>query len=1240
MSKPTAKNIQWGMVFFIACIFISGCKNFNSAIPFPADETEYSKTVSRPFKFSEAKKIEWAITDPDSIKSFPEKKFDFNQLPAKPFDIGEPKPLLKPLSEQKFDIDALPDTVFNYDKLPTQKLKFITKVLGAPKMIKAGLFAVKPGTSRGILEAGINIGLPGLGKCFVLDKYGMMWIGTDKGLCRYDGENMEVYSNEQGITDANIFSIFKDDKEQIWTGTATGEVFILNRRTGLLKQLADTFKRGTIFSITKDTRGKIWLSRTGNLGGAYIIDEEKETIKQLSIKEGLLDNNVFRTIQDQQGRTWSITGGGLTVIDPASGKTKKIPKSTGLSGTFYLSIFQDNKGRIWLGGDGGVDIIDLKLKNIKHLWKDQGIEPSKFICGLMQDKAGNMWIGSDTGTVYTFDEKNNLLQKLNVNIGPFNDVYNFLEDAGGQLWMGSIRGSSYIFNSRNGRPASITKNEGLGDNNVWNVFKHSSGSIWIGTFKGIDIYDPQTKTIKHLGKEQGLINERNTDLIEDNQKQVWSVGNNIGISIIDIQKGTVKQFGHAQGLNTNNDCSSILYDKKGQVWIGGGDGELLVINPVEKLVKKISNTPQLKGTGLFSLQQDSKGQIWVGGLGSGVEIINPDENTIMHLGTKEGLISNDVTTFTEDAEGKMWIGTVKGIEIADVKNNTLTSITTNEGLPAADIYTINAKENKVYVGTSVGLSILTSVNNTVNDKKYWKIQTIGKTEGLTNADVAENSSMLTKEGQWWAGAENAILAIVDEPNADSNTTTPYVTGINVMDKPQFFSNGQLQENDLKNIDTLWKTDKNSFYPNKQLPIDTGYLQKNKIHWDSIGGPYNLPLNLHLPFDQNYLSFTFNGTHTNNPDKEKYRYILEGIDKNWSAITNKKISENYRDLPPGHYNFKVSSKGMNDLWSVPTEFKFTILPPWWKTWWAYLGYVLLFLGALRIFSKWRERNLRYEKEKLELKVNHRTKQLQESIENLKATQTQLIQSEKMASLGELTAGIAHEIQNPLNFVNNFSEVNSELIAEMKQEIDNGNLNEVKAIANSINENEQKIIFHGKRADSIVKGMLQHSRSSSGVKEPTDINALADEYLRLAYHGLRAKDKSFNATMKTDFDKSIGNINIITQDIGRVILNLITNAFYVVDEKKKSGIENYEPTVSVSTKKVADHVLITVKDNGNGIPQKVLDKIFQPFFTTKPAGQGTGLGLSLSYDIVKAHGGELKVETKEEEGSTFIIQLPIM
>jgi signal transduction histidine kinase len=286
-----------------------------------------------------------------------------------------------------------------------------------------------------------------------------------------------------------------------------------------------------------------------------------------------------------------------------------------------------------------------------------------------------------------------------------------------------------------------------------------------------------------------------------------------------------------------------------------------------------------------------------------------------------------------------------------------------------------------------------------------------------------------------------------------------------------------------------------------------------------------------------------------------------------------------------------------------------------------------------------------KVELEVLVSERTAELTQQKEELEHTlvelrtmQSQLIQSEKMASLGELTAGIAHEIQNPLNFVNNFSEINIELIGEMEVEIDKGNHDEAKKILSDIHENLQKINQHGNRADGIVKAMLQHSRSSSGVKELVEINKLADEFLRLAYHGLRAKDKSFNASLKADFDTTLEKINVVSEEIGRVILNLLNNAFYAVMDRKRKKLEGYEPVVSIQTKSVGNHVEIIVSDNGNGIPQKVLDKIFQPFFTTKPTGQGTGLGLSLSYDIIKAHGGDIKVETKEGEGTVFTIVLP--
>jgi signal transduction histidine kinase len=269
-----------------------------------------------------------------------------------------------------------------------------------------------------------------------------------------------------------------------------------------------------------------------------------------------------------------------------------------------------------------------------------------------------------------------------------------------------------------------------------------------------------------------------------------------------------------------------------------------------------------------------------------------------------------------------------------------------------------------------------------------------------------------------------------------------------------------------------------------------------------------------------------------------------------------------------------------------------------------------------------------------------KQLLRRQEELKATQNQLIQSEKMASLGELTAGIAHEIQNPLNFVNNFSEVNREMIEELRTELRSGNLEEALAIVADIEQNEEKITHHGKRADGIVKGMLQHSRTTAGEKQPTNINVLADEFLKLSYHGLRAKDKSFNAELVTNFDENLPRINVVQQDIGRVLLNLFNNAFYAVNERKKLEAGSWKPEVTVTTSVENNQLLIAVKDNGNGIPDAIKDKIMQPFFTTKPTGEGTGLGLSLSYDIVmKGHGGSIKVESVEGEGTLFVVELPI-
>jgi len=367
----------------------------------------------------------------------------------------------------------------------------------------------------------------------------------------------------------------------------------------------------------------------------------------------------------------------------------------------------------------------------------------------------------------------------------------------------------------------------------------------------------------------------------------------------------------------------------------------------------------------------------------------------------------------------------------------------------------------------------------------------------------------------------------------------------------------------------------------------------------------------------YLSQTFHKT--NKPDSA-YKYLQLAVTIKDSLYSSDKLKQVQGVLAREQSRLEQMEK-------EKIEFQNKI-----KVYGLIIGLMILGIIAFLLYRNNRQ------KQKANLSLQDQKAKVENTLHELKLAQQQLIQSEKMASLGELTAGIAHEIQNPLNFVNNFSELSAELTKEMVEEVYKGNSEEVKMIANDLVQNLEKINHHGKRADAIVKGMLQHSQRSSGVKEPTDINALADEYLRLAYHGFRAKDNAFNATLKTDFDPAIGNVKIIPQDIGRVLLNLYNNAFYAINERSRKGEHGYVPTVAVRTVKEGSKVKIAVNDNGSGIPESIKEKIFQPFFTTKPTGQGTGLGLSLSYDLVKAHGGELKLETKEGEGSDFIITLP--
>jgi signal transduction histidine kinase len=566
------------------------------------------------------------------------------------------------------------------------------------------------------------------------------------------------------------------------------------------------------------------------------------------------------------------------------------------------------------------------------------------------------------------------------------------------------------------------------------------------------------------------------------------------------------------------------------------------------------------------------------------------------------LITHDINSLYEDENGIVWIGTWQGgLARYDVVNKKIKTYTRDDGLPSMSVQAIlpHTKSNSLWLSTFEGLSRFDVKTETFNN--------FSLADGIQGLLFADGGALITKDGHYVFGGNNGVT--IFRPEEIGKVSTP----------------PRVMLTDFK------------LFNKTVLPGEGSVLKKPIFETEQI----------RLNHDQNNISFEFIAIHYSNPSLNRYAYKLENYDNEWLEVGSLHTAF-YPNLPPGDYVFRVKAANDQGVWNEKgVSVQITVLPPWWKTLWAYLGYALLF-GLVVFFMDryFRHRILEREREKNRNRELEQAKEIQKAYSNLeqahealKATQNQLVQSEKMASLGELTAGIAHEIQNPLNFVNNFAEVNKELTDELSEAAEKGDLDEIKQLAGSIRLNEEKIRIHGKRADSIVKSMLLHSRTNTGQKEPVDLNALVDEYVRLSYHGMRARDKNFNVELDTRYDATLGKVSVIQQEVGRVILNLVNNAFYAVTDKKKTAAGGYEPKVTVSTLADNTGVEITVMDNGNGVPESIKDKIMQPFFTTKPTGEGTGLGLSLSYDIIKSHGGEIRLETPETGGSRFVVRLPL-
>jgi len=1203
----------------------TSCSNNVGDVPFPA-RYGYMQPLSKPLVFSAPKPMLWATAKTGAIKPV-SRPLDLNTLPSYTYDSTGFKPFAQAPVAARFNMEGLPDTAFNINALQSQPLAGKTGLMGMPEMVTAGAPLPKNGTPLSMSDFGVKQGLPArIIAAMLTDRHGLTWLAGD-GLYRYDGEHIQTFYPSRSAQP--IVGMVEDNDGKIWCTSNFGLLTIDVAKGTMTVFEQFIFPANDLAKLFKDEKGRIW-ALNNKMGGILVIDPATQTYKHITAG---VTGTTFGIAKDSSSNIWISTKfNGINIINLSTGRIKRFTHSNGLASDTLSGMGVDGSGRVWVGVAGnssnsGYDIFDVKQGTITHLGAQQGFKPI-FCLSVLPEKDGEMWLGS-------FDHIDviNLQQQTHKNITTAQGLSNqsaisLFRDAGNRVWAGTSRGLNIIDQN-----AKLVKP--LGTAAIVTLMEDAASNIWAGTYTGIKILDPQKKVVHILDKQHGLGHNFVQSFAEDGGK-IW-VTTNGGLDVIDRASKTIQHTGVGEGLTTDT-IYAVLKDNQNNLWLTGPTQGVQYVDLQHNVIKQASIKQGLSDAGIADIKQDAQGNIWLATVKGGVDVINMADSTIRYLTDAPGLRDTCYRILLPDKAGRMWIGTYKGIYVVDLKANTFTEITTANGLAGNKIISLLEHDGKIYAATDKSVSIITAPQHINGDtpQNRWLIQPLDQSGGLTKEVPSSwSTNAIGKKGQYLWGDSGITIIHTLAPNL---TTPPpaFVTGIKIINEPGQFTN-RLK---LAEKDTLFAVD--TFYTTGQSPV-TNHIPG--LNWDSVAGPYNIPVHLNIPYNANYLQFQFTQAHTSNTSAPVYSYILEGIDKQWSAITGNAFSENYLNLPPGDYTFKVRAKSASTNWSKPASLSFTISPPWWKTWWAYTLYIIISMYSVATFVRYRSRRLVAEKTVLEEKVRERTIALQKSLEDLQVTQKQLVQSEKMASLGELTAGIAHEIQNPLNFVNNFAEVSVELAEELKEELgklamDEDTKENVDAIIDDLVQNQQKINFHGKRADSIVKGMLQHSRTGSGHKEPTDINVLADEYLRLSYHGLRAKDKTFNAKLETSFDESLPKISVLAQEIGRVLLNLYTNAFYSVMKKKKTGVENYQPVVSVSTQKVGDAVEIRVKDNGLGIPESVLEKIYNPFFTTKPTGEGTGLGLSLSYEIVtKAHNGTIHAETKEGEFAEFIIRLPL-
>ena len=1035
------------------------------------------------------------------------------------------------------------------------------------------------------------------------DREGNIWIATQSGLVKFDGYKFKRFhpdvNDSTTMGELLTYVLYEDRNGYIWIGSQDA-VYRYNPKFRSFKRY--TYRNligvregymSSILRITDNNRGRIYFGLATPVydemdvyrpRGLFYYDENKEAMMPFEFPDGVDLSSVYFISNDPDDNIWLFGNSGLFKLDTLN-QLVSVPCTDDElcldDGEYLTGMEADSSGFVWFSSSfSKIRKYDPKTDSLELVELDNPLSGNLFniYSDMLIDEKQDIWFATQQGLIHfdrkkfeaeVFDpgSKDRLLRDMATSLA----IDNF-----GNLWIGTESMGLLKYNARDllgsfvwddNDPSTITSGW------VFRMTEDKEGDIWIATHgagenAGISRLDLKNKKAYPFLFSDLAPGIRVYDLymgISPGKILLWT---NQGVKNLDYTNMTLQDT-VVELFNDSTFVNNVVRDSRGNVWYCSYIG--LFKQSFESGEMKHFNLTDLpfgavNSNSVTNLYESPTHGLWII-TDNGLFLYDYNSGQISRHGydPKKSMVfpTQDINSFYESPDGICWVGTWQGgLCRYNPQTGNIKTYNTNDGLPSMSIQGILGDEENhaLWLSTFDGISRFNTDDEQFNN--------FSLNDGIQGLLYADGQYMKSSKGNFLFGGNNGITFF--NPNDISESFLPPVTSITNF-----------------NVDD----------------------QSITIGPDYNGYNFNTVLS-ELSWFQNNISINYTGIQYDDPIKNKFAFILENYDKSWREVGNQR-SAYYFNLPPGSYTFKVKAANSHGVWNKePVTLSFTINPPWWLSWWAYALYGVLFLLFIFTFNRFQRRRLLEKQQRLAReKELAQAKEIEKAYHQLKQTQKQLLHAEKMASLGELTAGIAHEIQNPLNFVNNFSEVSEELMTELKEELTKGDVEEAIILSDDVINNLNKINHHGKRASFIVNGMLEHSRTGSGEKTPTDINVLAEEFLKLSYHGLRAKDKNFNAEFKTEFDSDLPLVNVVSQDIGRVILNMINNAFYAVDKKAKQGIEGYKPEVIVSTKNQGKFIEISVKDNGDGIPDEIKDKIFQPFFTTKPTGQGTGLGLSL-------------------------------